>query len=1194
MLYKGSDDVGEKNSNIRTKTAGALYPISDISNDELEPYKTYLDKALEDEEIKNIAISAPYGGGKTSILLSYFNKNVDKSKYQFITLPNFFEDSEQLTEEELQEKIIEQLLYRADPKDLPYSKINRISDKPYWQEALEFISIIIALLFSFLFLNNLKKLTFNEFKEIKFDATTLLIILLFVLIWLGATFFYRIFKVKFTGSTVDIKSNLINVSTVEQKEVDNLKTFSRFSEEILYYFRAMNTKFIVFEDLDRFKNPKIFQDLRELNTNINKQFIKEKNKKNVVFIYSLRDSIFVPEIDNKKAKESEKPLFSPNDKAKFFDYILPVFPNTDYYNSSRLFIEEFKHHNEQFYKDIIEESEQFKNLISDIGYFINDYRIIKLITQEFFVYKKNINKNSPDKEKIDYYKLFAMVIYKNFNPEDFEKINKNNSNLHFVFNGLSLMLDRIINKESEIIEKNIKKLTDERDTISEFLEFDLDILLKMEYEKILRKNNTNYLKIENKNYTDHKSFYNILEKIDSDVVINNPSNRSIGKAGDFFITSETDRDLTPIISAYNDNIKVPSMRISEIDRKIFNLSHEKNGLHYNLRDYSSGRILSEFLSLESLRSLNSKNNQLDTFKILDNLNDISRMLLVNDYISDDFIRYISPVKYSSDESDSDFIGKVINRHKFKNDQRLNDPKHVLEVFKNRETHQIYMYSSDIVSQEINPTLRIEIIENVVNNQDYKFIYNLFSQDKNNTKINKVIFEYLVMVHKDFFRDFIIKYSDNISFLLYAFDRDYLNVILTESSELKNSLSKVFNQITDNSVLYNLFNFLSTTKNLDITKFSNGLKIRSSIKDFIEINKESIDIEYKILNLILKYDLFSGSYKDFKYLREKFKMDSIFSGFINKINELNVKKFNVELFSKYLLDQYNNSKNYETYSSFNLFLDYALNSEDINHELFSDFSKEISDNDVLNSYKNIRFEENIPEETAHILKKIKLNEKIEKKIIDDDFLIELIINKKINYSLDFIEILSKNYDINNKPITLYLKYAYQYEQEEFIKSYNIIEADIDINVKLFLFSVVKLKDEKEMILESMNHSFEEILPSSIEFKNFSKMLDLQINKKQIIEFMYYSQDKQVRLKGLDYILSKNVMVNSKELDYALNTDFFEKTTKDGNDPKYYENEMVLKEYIELLAENNYAKIDEDDKNKFAIYARFKDRFPDLIE
>ena len=53
-------------------TPGALYPKNDLEEEEIKSYKDSLDTALKDDRINNIAITAPYGIGKSTILESYF------------------------------------------------------------------------------------------------------------------------------------------------------------------------------------------------------------------------------------------------------------------------------------------------------------------------------------------------------------------------------------------------------------------------------------------------------------------------------------------------------------------------------------------------------------------------------------------------------------------------------------------------------------------------------------------------------------------------------------------------------------------------------------------------------------------------------------------------------------------------------------------------------------------------------------------------------------------------------------------------------------------------------------------------------------------------------------------------------------------------------------------------------------------
>ena len=53
-----------------------------------EEYINALDQAINDEEIRNIAITAPYGAGKSSVIKTYVKKH-PSLKYTFISMATF-------------------------------------------------------------------------------------------------------------------------------------------------------------------------------------------------------------------------------------------------------------------------------------------------------------------------------------------------------------------------------------------------------------------------------------------------------------------------------------------------------------------------------------------------------------------------------------------------------------------------------------------------------------------------------------------------------------------------------------------------------------------------------------------------------------------------------------------------------------------------------------------------------------------------------------------------------------------------------------------------------------------------------------------------------------------------------------------------------------------------------------------------
>lgn len=48
-------------------------PVTSLSEDEMKGYKEALDFAINDERIKNVAVTGSYGSGKSSIIESYKN-----------------------------------------------------------------------------------------------------------------------------------------------------------------------------------------------------------------------------------------------------------------------------------------------------------------------------------------------------------------------------------------------------------------------------------------------------------------------------------------------------------------------------------------------------------------------------------------------------------------------------------------------------------------------------------------------------------------------------------------------------------------------------------------------------------------------------------------------------------------------------------------------------------------------------------------------------------------------------------------------------------------------------------------------------------------------------------------------------------------------------------------------------------------
>ena len=182
---------------------------------------------------------------------------------------------------------------------------------------------------------------------------------------------------------------------------------------------------IVFEDLDRFDDNKIFERLREINTLSNIRIENRKGKKHIEplrFFYLLRDDIFV----NK-------------DRTKFFDFILPVVPVLDSSNA----YDQIKRHFEKGGVFAVFEEKFLRGL----SLYIDDMRVLKNIYNEFMIYFNKLNTIELNPNK-----MLAIITYKNIFPRDFLNLQLNQGFVYELFT----QKQQFIKQEKKVFEEKIK------------------------------------------------------------------------------------------------------------------------------------------------------------------------------------------------------------------------------------------------------------------------------------------------------------------------------------------------------------------------------------------------------------------------------------------------------------------------------------------------------------------------------------------------------------------------------------------------------------------------------------------------------------------------------------------------------------------------------------------------------------------
>lgn len=384
-----------------------------ILADKDDKYSGIINYAVENPNTKNVALTGPYGSGKSSILKT-FEYKYPNYKYLNISLATFDEKEHQL--KEIEYCILKQLFYKVEQNKIPESRFKRIVNQKNVEIKAIFIFLWLISLIYFFKPNLLKDII----KILACDFYSKIGNVFYTLYFLGGSIY---FLYKTMGFVLNFKLTKFSFQDTEIENGDDKKSvnFENEIDEILYFFEKNPFNIVFIEDLDRFKNTEIFIKLREINYLIN-NYDPIKNKRKITFIYAVQDDTF---------KEDER--------AKFFDFIVPVIPVINYSNSSTELLE-----NINIKKDKIP-----KSFIKQVARYLSDKRTLISINNEYKIYKKIIG------DDLDKRKLLAMMIYKNVEPTDFDNLNSQKGYVYSVFNeSYNLIKSSIDTIDKKIIKKN--------------------------------------------------------------------------------------------------------------------------------------------------------------------------------------------------------------------------------------------------------------------------------------------------------------------------------------------------------------------------------------------------------------------------------------------------------------------------------------------------------------------------------------------------------------------------------------------------------------------------------------------------------------------------------------------------------------------------------------------------------------------
>ncbi|MDP9933707.1 hypothetical protein J2T11_000031 [Paenarthrobacter nicotinovorans] len=390
-------------------------------------YVDVLIDAIENKPlVRNIALTGSYGTGKSSILRAIadkYRKRVVEVSFSTVGSVLRNELSEKLGEgssddpvaptNQIEKEIVKQILYTEDPSRTRGSRFRRVTRFRWWRQSV--FGLVLGLItLGVLFLSGLDKpfmVMAGADPVLQWLAHGLLLALLssavLAIRWLTHN---RVFLEKMTAGPA-------TVSLASQPS----SYFDQYLDEIVYFFEVSRRDIVIFEDIDRFNDVRIFEALKALNTLLNGAS-QVGGKRDLKFIYALRDSVFekIGESSGAEDKwdEAREEVERAN-RTKFFELVVPVVPFITHRNARDLMAE------------AMEGTSVSQKLIDLAARHVADMRLINNMRNEYDVFANKLINLADDKRLsgLDPDRLFSMILYKNVHMADFEKIRFGDSQL---------------------------------------------------------------------------------------------------------------------------------------------------------------------------------------------------------------------------------------------------------------------------------------------------------------------------------------------------------------------------------------------------------------------------------------------------------------------------------------------------------------------------------------------------------------------------------------------------------------------------------------------------------------------------------------------------------------------------------------------------------------------------------------------
>ena len=436
-------DNSETNNGLQPLTQGML------SNEELESYLPEFELIESRPDVRNVAITGPTSSNKMAVINSWKARS-SASRWLTVTMPHFNGSSSPIMPAEIEETLINQIVCQMDLAKSPKSRFRAMMKR---NRALDVITALVFVAFVALtiFLVWIAGLLPSSRPAPALCA-------LGFIAWLACIGFsvFHVVRSNAIGRLLErfkLKSNDIELSSA-----DNGSRIERYMGDLVYVLDTNGHDHIVFDGLDTYRYLPLFERLRSLNALVNAQR-DARDAAPLRFVFLVGDGL----------------LDDPHERARFFDYIVPVIPFVDPSNVLM-----------QFRKGLsdagINVNEEF---LGDLSLYVDDPSILRDIINEARHYKAGLRLDDTQAEG-DLERLVALLAYKALFPRDFDLLQSGRGYLNALLKSRGAIVEELLTRNvtasSELSKRLEAALAEGDSAAAEVIQGDINALKREELE----------------------------------------------------------------------------------------------------------------------------------------------------------------------------------------------------------------------------------------------------------------------------------------------------------------------------------------------------------------------------------------------------------------------------------------------------------------------------------------------------------------------------------------------------------------------------------------------------------------------------------------------------------------------------------------------------------------------------------------